>query len=49
VTFETKRNSLNVKRTTTYFAVMDETTINEWKFFNLDDANQLATFQIFFG
>jgi hypothetical protein len=28
---------------------MDETTINEWKFFNLDDANQLASFQIIFG
>lgn len=49
VTFEPKRNSFNVKRTTTYLAVMDETTINEWKFFNLDDANQLASFQIIFG
>ncbi len=49
VTFESKRNSFNVKRTTTYLAVMDETTINEWKFFNLDDANQLASFQTIFG
>ena len=49
VTFEPKRNSFNVKRTTTYLAVMDETTINEWKFFNLDDANQLAFFQTIFG
>lgn len=49
VTFEPKRNSFNVKRITTYLAVMDETTINEWKFFNLDDANQLASFQIIFG
>ena len=49
VTFEPKRNSFNVKRTTTYFAVIDETTINEWKFFNLDDANQLASFQTIFG
>ena len=49
VTFEPKRNSFNVKRTTTYLAVMDETTINEWKFFNLDDANQLASFQTTFG
>jgi hypothetical protein len=49
VTFEPKRNSFNVKRTTTYLAVMDETTINEWKFFNLDDANQLAYFQTIFG
>lgn len=49
VTFEPKRNSFNVKRTTTYLAVMDETTINEWKFFNLVDANQLASFQTIFG
>jgi len=49
VTFEPKRNSFNVKRTSTYLAVMDETTINEWKFFNLDDANQLASFQTIFG
>jgi hypothetical protein len=49
VTFEPKRNSFNVKRTTTYLAVMYETTINEWKFFNLDDANQLASFQTIFG
>ena len=49
VTFEPKRNSFNVKKTTTYLAVMDETTINEWKFFNLDDANQLASFQTIFG
>ncbi len=49
VTFEPKRNSFSVKRTTTYLAVMDETTINEWKFFNLDDDNQLASFQTIFG
>ena len=49
VTFEPKRNSFNVKRTTTYLAVMDETTINEWKFFNLYDANKLASFQTIFG
>jgi hypothetical protein len=49
VTFEPKRNSFSVKRTTTYLAVMDETTIKEWKFFNLDDANQLASFQTIFG
>ena len=49
VTFEPKRNSFNVKRTTTYLAVMDETTINVWKFFNLDDANQLAFYQTIFG
>jgi hypothetical protein len=49
VTFEPKRNSFNVKRTTTYLAVIDETTIKEWKFFNLDDANQLAFYQTIFG
>ena len=49
VTFEPKRNSFNVKKITTYLAIMDETTIKEWKFFNLDDANQLASFQTIFG
>ena len=49
VTFEPKRNSFNVRRMSTYLAVMDETTNNEWKFFNLDDANQLAAFQTIFG
>lgn len=49
VTFEPKRNSFNVRRMTTYIAVIDETTGNEWKFFNLDDANQLASFQSLFG
>ena len=49
VTFEPKRNSFNVKKTTTYLAVIDETTIKEWKFFNLDDANQLASYQTIFG
>ena len=49
VTFEPKRNSFNVRRTTTYLAVIDETTIKEWKFFNLDDANQLASYQTIFG
>lgn len=49
VTFEPKRNSFNVKRTTTYLAVMDETINNEWKFFNLDDSNQLISFQTIFS
>lgn len=49
VTFEPKRNSFNVRRMTTYIAVMDETTNNEWRFFNLDDANQLTSFQAVFG
>ncbi len=49
VTFEPKRNSFNVRKITTYLAVTDETTNNEWLFFNLDDANQLASFQTIFG
>ena len=49
VTFEPNRNSFNVKKTTTFIAVMDETTNNQWKFFNLDDANQLAAFKTLFG
>ena len=48
VIFEPKRNSFNVKKITTYIAVMEETTNNEWMFFNLDDANQLASFQAIF-
>ena len=28
---------------------MDESTNNQWKFFNLDDTNQLAAFQTIFG
>ncbi len=49
VTFEPKRNSFNVRRTSTYVAVTDDKTNNEWLFFNLDDANQLAAFQTIFG
>ncbi|MES2409829.1 MAG: hypothetical protein V4535_00145 [Bacteroidota bacterium] len=49
VIFEPKRNSFNVKRMTTYVAVTDEKTNNEWTFFNLDDANQFASFQKIFG
>ncbi|MGL2964856.1 hypothetical protein ACSVH2_13620 [Flavobacterium sp. RSB2_4_14] len=48
VTFEPNRNSFNVKKTTTFVAVMDESTNNEWKFFNFDDANQLAAFKTLF-
>lgn len=49
VTFEPNRNSFNVRKTTTYAAVMDETTHNEWRFFNLDDSDQFAFFQSHFG
>jgi len=49
VTFEPNRNSFNVRRQTTYVALMDETTTSEWKFINLDDTNQLAAFQTIFS
>jgi hypothetical protein len=48
VTFEPKRNSFNVKRNTTYVALLDETTNGEWKFFNLDDDNQKEVFVTLF-
>ncbi len=49
VTFEPKRNSFNVRKKTTIVAVADETTNNQWKFFNLDDAFQNESFQSIFG
>lgn len=49
VTFEPNRNSFNVKKTTTFVAVIDETTANEWKFFNFDMPTQLDLFEVFFG
>ncbi|WP_293889796.1 hypothetical protein [Flavobacterium sp.] len=49
VTFEPQRNSFNVRRITTYIAVIDETTNNEWRFFNMDDVNQLDYFKTIFG
>ncbi|MBF6642512.1 hypothetical protein IVB69_13555 [Flavobacterium sp. J49] len=48
VTFEPNRNSFNVKKMTTYVAVWDETTNGEWKFFNFDNAEQLAAFNALF-
>lgn len=48
VTFEPNRNSFNVKRNTTYVAIMDDTTKGDWKFFNLDDANQKEVFNTLF-
>jgi uncharacterized phage-like protein YoqJ len=48
VKFEPKRNSFSVRRTTTFLAIMDETTEGQWKFINLDDVNQVATIQSFF-
>jgi hypothetical protein len=48
VTFEPKRNSFSVRRTTTYLAIMDESTAGQWKFINLDDSFQAAAFQSLF-
>ena len=45
VIFEPKRNSFNVKKMSTYIAIMDETTNSQWKFFNLDDPNQKQIFE----
>lgn len=45
VTFEPKRNSFNVRKTTTYLAVFDENTNNDWKFLNFDIATQRAFFE----
>ncbi len=48
VTFEPKRNSFNVRKTTTFLAVMDDTTAGHWKFINLDDLHQVAAIQLLF-
>jgi hypothetical protein len=48
VIFEPNRNSFNVKKTSTFVAVMDESSNNEWKFFNFDDSSQLTTFKLLF-
>lgn len=49
VAFEPARNSFNVRKTTTFVAVYDESTANQWKFFNLDDAVQYESFVGIFG
>lgn len=49
VTFEPNRNSFNVRATTTFVAVADETTKNQWAFFNFDDTTQKIGFDIFFN
>ena len=48
VVFEPKRNSMNVKRVSKFIAIVDETTNNEWKFFNFDDASQKEIFKTLF-
>ena len=49
VTFEPKRNSINVKRTSKFIAIADETTGNQWKFINWDDLKQRELFETIFG
>lgn len=49
VTFEPARNSFNIRKTTTFVAVSDETTGNQWKFFNFDNSFQQEIFNSTFG
>ena len=49
VFFEPKRNSINVKRVSILIAIVDETTNNQWKFFNFDDVEQRAIFKTIFN
>jgi len=49
VFFEPKRNSINVKRVSKLIAIADETTGNEWKFFNFDDSSQREIFKTSFN
>jgi len=49
VFFEPKRNSINVKRVSKLIAIADETTNNEWKFFNFDDSSQREIFKTSFN
>lgn len=49
VVFEPNRNSFNVKRISTFVAIADETTYTEWRFFNLDDADQKEIFDTIFN
>jgi len=44
VIFEPVRNSINVKRSSKLVAVADESTQNQWKFFNFDDPIQQEMF-----
>lgn len=49
VTFEPQRNSFNVRRNSKYIAVADESTGNQWRFVNWDDAVQRQLFESVFG
>ncbi|RZJ71274.1 hypothetical protein [Flavobacterium sp.] len=46
---EPNRNSVNVKRISKLVAIQDASTANEWKFFNLDDAQQAEIFNALFA
>ncbi len=46
---EPNRNSINVKRISKIVAVRDASTANQWKFFNLDDVQQLEVFNSIFA
>lgn len=48
VIFEPNRNSFSVRSDSRYVAIFDLETFGEWKFFNLDDAYQLASFTSLF-
>jgi len=48
VTFEPKRNSFNVRRTSKFIAISDETTGGDWRFYNLDDVVQRQLFDTTF-
>lgn len=45
---EPQRNAINVKRVSKFVAILDESTGGQWKFFNLDDLDQLAVFDSLF-
>jgi hypothetical protein len=49
VTFEPKRNSFNVRKTSTYLAIADEKTNNQWKILNFDDAGQYEFYKTNFS
>ncbi|NUY81088.1 hypothetical protein HUK80_09295 [Flavobacterium sp. MAH-1] len=46
---EPNRNSINVKRISKFVAVSDSSTGGQWKFFNLDDLQQLEIFNELFA
>jgi len=49
VIFELVRNSINVKRISKLIAVADETTQNQWNFFDLDNPDQETIFRNLFN